>query len=178
MAQAQAEMARIQRAVVQIQQAAEADDPAAVAMMALLAEQYQSAEQRVKDRRELLSELELLNISDAEERQATRAFWNAHRNEYGTLAAARKGMLGERFEKEREALAQKSKKADEAIAAARPDRVETYARPVPRSEAKARTMPESEFDNEIARLSRDGDTEAVRALMRELRSGTLKTTRG
>jgi hypothetical protein len=56
--------------------------------------------------------------------------------------------------------------------------VETYARPVPRSEAKARTMPESEFDNEIARLSRDGDTAAVRALMRELRSGSLKTTRG
>jgi hypothetical protein len=178
MAHAQEEVSRIQRAVMAVQAGADAGDPGSVAMMALLAEQYQSAQRTIQDRAELNNELTLLRIRDEEEREAVRAYFNSHRHEVANVPAARRAMLGERYESERKSLATKTKQAEEVVANKKAGVVKTYSRDVPSSEVKSRRMTESDYDNDISRLRSEGDTAGVRKMMRELQSGAVKITPG
>jgi hypothetical protein len=178
MAQAQAEIARIQRAVMAVQAGADQGDPGSVAMMALLSEQYQSAQRTIQDRAELNNELALLRIRDEDEREAVRAYFASHRHEVANVSAARKAMLGEKWETEHKSLEKKTKQADEVVANKRAGVVKTYSRDVPTSEAKSRRMTESDYDNDISRLRSEGDTAGVRKMMRELQSGAVKITPG
>jgi hypothetical protein len=178
MAHAQEEVVRIQRAVMAVQAGADAGDPGSVAMMALLAEQYQSAQRTIQDRAELNNELTLLRIRDEDEREQVRAYFATHRHEVANVTAARKAMLGERYESEKKTLATKTKQADEVMANKRAGVVKTYSRDVPTSEAKSRRMTESDYDSDISRLRSEGDTAGVRKMMRELQSGAVKITPG
>ena len=171
---AQDEIKRIQQAVMQVQAGADAGDPGSVAMMALLSEQYQSAQRTIQDRAELNHELTLLRIRDEDEREAVRAYFNTHRHEVANVSAARKAMLGERYESEKRTLATKTKQADEVVANKKAGIVKTYSRDVSASEVKSRRMTESDYDNDISRLRSEGDTAGVRKMMRELQSGAIK----
>lgn len=178
MANVQDEMKRIQQAVLAVQIGADANDPGAIAMMALLKEQYQSAQRAYADRVEMKNELELFRIRDDEEREQVRTYWNAHQNECATISVARKAMLGERYESERKSLAHKTKQADEIVANRRAGVVKVYSREVAATEAKSRRMMESDYDAEISRLRNEGDSAGVRSLMSQLQSESLKITPG
>jgi hypothetical protein len=178
MAQDQNEIRRIQQAVAAISADAEAGVPYAVVQMALLSEQYQAAQQRSVDRRESMLERELGRIRDEDEREEVRAYFDAHRNEYATVTAARKAWLGEKYESEHKTLAAKTKQADEVVANKRAGIVKTYARDVATPEAKSRRMTESDYDNDISRLRAEGDHVGVRRMMRELQSDAIKLTPG
>lgn len=175
---AQDELRRIQQAVMQVQAGADQGDPGSVAMMALLSEQYQSAQRTIQDRTELNNELALLRIRDEDEREEVREYFNKHRHEVANVTAARKAMLGERYEKEKKILATKTKQADEVVANKKAGVMKTYSRSVPTSEVKARHMASSDYDEDISKMRYEGDGAGVRKLMRELQSGAIKITPG
>jgi hypothetical protein len=178
MAHAQDEMKRIQQAVAAVQQAADANDPGAVAVMAMLAEQYQTAQRSYNDRVELRHQMDLMRIRDDEEREGVESYFNAHRNEYATVAAARKAWLGERYLEERKTLAVKTKQADRVTADKKAGVVKTYSREVSHKEAESRRMTESDYDNELSRLLSEGDSAGLRRLMKDLQSEAVKLTPG
>jgi hypothetical protein len=178
MAQNQAEMERIQQAFYAVKQGADAGDPASVLQMALLTEQWNAAQERLRYQAEMKHEVELLAIPDADEREQLRQYWYSHRNEHATIKAARKAMLGERYESERAEMGKKTKQAEEVIAKKGAGGVKTYFRDVPHEEVKARRMTESDYDTEISTLRAAGDMAGLRAKMRERLSGAIKLTQG
>lgn len=170
MAQAQADMARLQQAYYSVSQRAAAGDDDALLMLKVIEDQMQT-------KNATMQQLELMRVADPERREKVRVFFEANRHKYASVEAAEEAFDGLEFRRQRADLERKSKEAEAILKAKESGLTGTHAsREVTATEMKVRKMTPEQFDNEVERLRQEGKHAEARNLMAQVRARKVLLT--
>lgn len=169
MAQAQAEMARLQQAYYSVSQRAAAGDDDALLMLKVIEDQMQT-------KNATMQQLELMRVADPERREKVRVFFEANRHKYASVEAAEEAFDGLEYRKSRADLERKSREAEAILKAKESGLTGTHAsREVTATEMKVRKMTEEQISTEIDRLQSEGKFAEARDFMAKVRSKKILT---